>query len=138
MNFEEIFSKYENIAVYGMSKQPVKPAHSVPAFMKKQGYNIIPINPTADRILGLTSHSRLMDVPDEIHILNIFRPSQDIPKILEEVAVRKKERGDISLIWLQEGITCEIGKEFADTLGIDYIENRCMYKDYVVLGTHER
>ena len=132
MNIEDIFSKYKTIAVYGMSKQPSKAAHSVPAFMKKQGYNIIPINPTIDKILSLKCYSKLADVPDTIDILNVFRPSEDALGIIREAVQRRNTKGDIKLIWLQEGIFSPEGKQLALDNNIEFIENRCMYKEFVM------
>lgn len=117
-----------------MSKQPVKAAHSVPAFFKKRGFNIIPINPTVEQIIKLKTYSGLDDIPDTIDILNVFRPSDEVPGILEEAIERKKQRGDIKLIWLQSGITCPNGKDIANSYNIDYIEDKCIYMEYVNLG----
>ena len=133
MTFKEIFENYHTIAVYGMSKHPAKPAHSVPAFMLKKGYKIIPVNPSVDTILNLKVYSTLYDIPDEIDILNVFRPSEDVLKIVEEAVERHNQRGDIKLIWLQEGITSDLGNALAQLNGIEFIQNRCMYKDYVSL-----
>lgn len=134
MNFEEIFSKYKTIAVYGMSKHPAKPSHSVPAYMMRQGYTVIPVNPTTEQILNQKCYSSILEIPFKIDILNVFRPSSDVPEIIKEAVERKKLKGDISLIWLQEGIVSPEGKILAEENGIEFIENRCMYKDYVMVG----
>ena len=133
MNFKYIFDNYKNIAVYGMSQHPVKAAHSVPAYMHSHGYNIIPINPTSDVILGKIVYNRLQDVKEEIDILNIFRPSEEIPNIVLEAVERRKARGDIKLIWVQEGLFSDKAKNIAADHNIEYIENSCMYKEYVIL-----
>ena len=137
MNFGEIFSKYKTIAVYGMSRHPSKPAHSVPAYMMKQGYSVIPINPAMDEILSLKCYKNILDIPYDIDILNVLRPSSDTLEIIKEAVERRKIKGDIKLIWLQEGIFSPEGKILAEQNGIDYIENRCMYKDYVMVGIEE-
>jgi uncharacterized protein len=134
LNIEDIFSKYRTIAVYGMSKHPWKAAHSVPAFMMRQGYDIKPINPTIDDILSLKCYSNLADVPDTIDILNVFRPSEVALDIIKEAVERKKSKGDVKLIWLQEGIFSPEGKKIAHENNIEYIENSCMYKEFVMHG----
>jgi predicted CoA-binding protein len=131
MNFEEIFSKYKNIAVYGMSKSPYKAAHSVPAFFMRQGYNIIPINPSTEEILNQKSYKNILDIPQNIDILNVFRPSEDVLDIVKEAVERHKQKGDISLIWLQEGIVNQEAKLLAEENGIQFIQDLCMYKEYV-------
>ena len=69
MEMKEIFETYNNIAVFGMSKHIEKPAFTVPSYMKKQGYKIIPINPSIDSIMKLTSYPDIASVPDYIEIL---------------------------------------------------------------------
>lgn len=130
MNFAEIFSNNKTIAVIGMSKNTYKAAHTVPAFMMDQGYKVIPINPTVSEIMGLVSYSKLSDVPDTIDILNVFRPSEDVPDIVREAVERHKTKGDIKLIWLQDGIYCDESKSLATLNGIEFVQDRCIYRDY--------
>jgi predicted CoA-binding protein len=127
---KEIFTKYKNIAVYGMSKNQTKPSHSVPAYLHSKGYTIIPVNPTADEILGLKSYSGLMDVEETIDVVEVFRPSEQIPDVVKEAIERKKGRGDIAVIWLQDGIYHDEAKKLAEQAGIIVIQDRCMYRDH--------
>lgn len=137
MSVKEILDAYKTIAVVGMSKHPMKPAHSVPAFMMKQGYRIIPVNPTTDSILNLKSYKTLSEVPDEIDIVNVFRPSEDCLEIITEAVKRHKERGDVRVIWLQEGIFSNEGRIISEANGIEFLEDHCMYKDYVLLDVED-
>jgi predicted CoA-binding protein len=137
MTFAEIFDTCKNIAVYGMSINPLKPAHSVPAYMHKQGFNVIPINPKYNAINKIKTYPRLADVPEEIDILNVFRPSEAAYGIVEEAVERKKSKGDIKIIWLQEGIESEEGKKLAEENGIYFIQNSCIYKEYVILDSDD-
>jgi len=127
---KEIFEKYETIAVYGMSSNFEKAAFTVPGYMLKQGYNVIPINPTADKILKQKSYQKLSDIPDKIDILNIFRPAEEAEGIVKEAIARKKEKGDIELIWLQLGLTNEKAKQLAEENGIEYVEDKCIYVEH--------
>jgi len=130
MTMKEIFEKYETIAVYGMSSNFEKAAFTVPGYMLKQGYNVIPINPTADKILKQKSYQKLSDIPDKIDILNIFRPAEEAEGIVKEAIARKKEKGDIELIWLQLGLTNEKAKQLAEENGIEYVEDKCIYVEH--------
>lgn len=130
MTMKEIFEKYETIAVYGMSTNLAKAAHSVPGYMLKQGYKVIPINPTADKILKQKSYQKLSDIPDKIDILNIFRPAEEAEAIVKEAIERRKEKGDIKLIWLQLGLSNEKAKQLAEENGIEYIEDKCIYVEH--------
>ena len=88
---DEIKKIYElkNIAVVGMSKNEEKPAHFVPKFLIEQGYNVIPVNPTATEILGKKSYSTIADIPENVEIVDVFRRSEDVPPVIED-AIRKK------------------------------------------------
>jgi len=126
----EIFDKMKNIAVYGMSANIAKAAHSVPGYMLKRGYKVIPINPNADTILKQQVYRNIMDIPDKIDILNIFRPQEEALSIVQEAVERRKAKGDIKLIWLQLGLKNEEAKQLAKENGIDYIEDKCMYIEH--------
>lgn len=124
---EEIKKIYllKNIAVVGMSKNPDKAAHYVPKYLHEKGYNIIPVNPTAAEILGKKCYSSLLEIPDEIDIVDVFRPSdQVLPVIEESVKIKPK------VIWLQEGIHNPEAEEVAKKSGIDVVYNRCMLAEH--------
>ena len=125
-----IFEKYKTIAVYGMSKDPNKPAHQVPVHLRSEGYNIIPINPTAPEISGLKSYARLEDVPEHIEVLDVFRPSEQAAAVVREAIARKEKFGDICVIWLQENIKSEEARRLAEGAGIVFIEDLCLSKEF--------
>lgn len=133
MTTREILENYRNIAVVGMSKNPSKTANSVPAYMRNHGYNVIPVNPTTDEIDGVTCYPTLSDVPEKIEIVNVFRPSEDVLPIVQEAVERKKSRGDIDVIWLQEGIYSSEGQTIADENGIVFIQDECIYREHLRL-----
>ncbi len=130
MDLKEIFDKYKNVAVYGMSGNPSKAAHTVPAFFIDRGYNIFPINPKEDEIKGRKVYRSILDIPDEINILNVFRPSEEAYEVVREAVERKNQNGDIDLIWLQEGIVNEDARKLAEENGMEFIQDRCMFKEY--------
>ncbi|MDC1068851.1 CoA-binding protein [Candidatus Kapabacteria bacterium] len=130
MNYKEIFESYKNIAVVGMSRHLSKPSFTVPSFMKKQGYNVIPVNPLADSILKVKAYPNLLAIPDRIDIVNVFRPSENAVEIVKEAIKRRNEKGDVELIWLQLGIHNEEAKHLAMQNDIEYLEDVCMYVAY--------
>ena len=133
MNYKEIFENCKTIAVVGMSIYPYKAAHSVPLFMKKNGYNIIPINPNHEIVAKMKSYNNILEIEENIDMINVFRPSEFALDIIKEAVERKKIKGDISCIWLQEGIESEEGRILAESNGIIYIEDECLYKVFVTL-----
>ena len=90
---------YKKIAVVGMSKNPEKAAHYVPKYLLEQGYGIVPVNPSASEILGMRCYPNLSELPDQIDIVDVFRPSEDVGPVIDE-AIKIKPK----VIWLQEGI----------------------------------
>lgn len=134
VDMAEIFNTNRTIAVVGMSQYSFKAAHSVPMFFKSEGYDIIPVNPNAEEIKGLKCFDSLLDVDQRIDIVNVFRPSADAEFVLRDVLRRRYERGDVRVLWLQEGIFTDEGARLCAEAGIEYIENKCMYKEYFSKG----
>jgi predicted CoA-binding protein len=112
---------FDTIAVVGLSTDPTKAAHSVPAAMQAYGWNIIPVNPHADRLLGRPAYRRLADVPDDIDVVNVFRPSAEAA----DVAQQAVEVGAKAL-WLQLGIVSAEARRIATDAGLLYVEDRCI------------
>lgn len=127
---KHILLNYKNIVTIGFSKDPAKPSHQVPKFLLSKGYNVIPVNPSTDEILGRKSYKSLLDIPGKVEVVEVFRPSSDVPKIVDEVLERVKQRGDVKVIWLQEGIRNDEAAEKARKAGLIVIQDRCMYKEY--------
>jgi len=119
------FYKLKNIAVVGMSKNPEKAAHYVPKYLIEKGYNIIPVNPTADEILNKKCYHELSDVPDQVDIVDVFRPSEQVIPVINE-AIKLKPK----VIWLQEGIHNVEAESLAQRAGIDVVFNRCMLAEH--------
>ncbi len=132
-----IFERYKTIAVYGMSRDPGKAAQWVPSFLNSKGYNIIPINPYADRIIGRKASHRLEEVQEHIEILEVFRPSGQVLGVVKEAVERKKNKGDIYVIWLQSGIRSDEARKLAEGADILFVEDRCMYVEFRRIFLHE-
>ncbi|WP_126451174.1 CoA-binding protein [Sulfodiicoccus acidiphilus] len=128
-----IFETYKTIATIGFSKDPAKPSHYVPKFLIERGYEVIPVNPTVNEILGRRSYSKLSEVPLNIDIVQVFRPSPELRGIVNEAISRRRERGDVKVIWAQEGIRDDEAAKEAKEVGFTFIQDRCMYKEYVRL-----
>jgi len=120
----DILKNYKRVAVIGMSKNPEKDAYRIPAFLIKNGYDVIPVNPTAEEILGKKSYKKLSDIPGEIDIVDVFRPSEDIPNYVEEVIKVKPK-----VFWEQLGIHSPESEEKIAAAGIKVVYNRCMMQE---------
>jgi uncharacterized protein len=128
---EEIRKIYDfrNIAVVGMSRDPAKPAHLVPKYMMERGFNIIPVNPIANEILGRRTYSYVSDIKSQIDIVDVFRPSKDVYPVVED-SIKKP---GISVIWLQEGIHNVEAEKIALDNKIDVVFNRCIMAEHMRL-----
>ncbi len=124
---EEIRSilSLKNVAVVGISRDPSKDAHIVPRYLMENGYNIIPVNPFADEVLGKRSYRSLMDVPDDVDVVDVFRPSDQVHPVVKD-AIRK----GVKVIWLQLGIYNKEAVEEARRHGIKVVYNRCMMQEH--------
>jgi len=119
----------KNIAIVGMSKNPEKPSHFVPRFLIEHGYTVIPINPTASRILERRSFQKVSDIEDRVDVVDVFRKSEDAYPVVQDVI--KKE--GVRVLWLQEGIHNIQAEKLAIENGIDVVYNRCMMAEHIRL-----
>jgi hypothetical protein len=116
----------ETVAVIGCSTTPGKAAHDVPAYLQRRGYRIVPVNPFADEILGEEAFDSLAAVESDVDLVNVFRPSEEVPEILDAVRERHAERGDAGAAWLQLGISHDEAAAAAEADGIEVVQDRCM------------
>jgi len=114
--------KHDRVAVVGASTSYEKAAHIVPAYLQRHGYEIRPVNPTASKILGETAADSLAGVTDVVDIVEIFRPNEEVPAIIEEAL----DRDDVKAIWMQPGIQHDQAARTAEGAGVDVVQNRCM------------
>jgi len=115
----------KKVVVIGMSKNSNKAAHYVPKYLSENGYDVIPINPTTDTILGKKCYESISNVPSDVDIIDLFRPSDQVLSVIQE-AIKKKPK----VIWLQEGIHNPEAEELAKKEGIKVVFNRCMLAEH--------
>jgi predicted CoA-binding protein len=118
---EQILRRYDTITVVGASNAPEKAAHTVPAHMQRHGWRIIPVNPREDEILGAPVYRRLADVPEQVGLVDVFRPSQQTPDI-----ARQAVAAGATALWLQLYLASAEARSIAEDAGLLYVENRCL------------
>ena len=126
---KRLMESVRSIAVIGISRNPEKPARRVPAYLASKGYDIIPVNPFVDEILGKKAKDSLMDVTEPLDMVLIFRPSEDAEKIVE-AAMRRDER---PAIWLQKEIRADQVAAIARGLGFTVVQDLCAYEVHKAL-----
>jgi predicted CoA-binding protein len=119
------------IAVIGLSENPSKPSHYVPAYMQEQGYRILPVNPLVESVLGETSYKLLSDLPLKPDVVNVFRLPKFIPAIVEEML----ELG-LQNIWVQQGIIHPEAAARAEAGGIHVVMDRCIMVEHRLALRH--
>jgi uncharacterized protein len=121
----DLLKKAKTIAVVGLSNSPLRPSHGVSAYMQSQGYKIIPVNPNIDEALGESSYPSLLDIPEKIDIVNVFRRPECVPEIVDQ-AIRLK----VPAIWLQESVIHHAAAQKAREAGILVIMDECILKEH--------
>ena len=116
-----ILQTYRRIAMVGLSANPMRPSHFAAIYMLSKGYEIIPVNPSEQRILGRTCYRSVRDVPGPVEIVDIFRERSAVPLVVEDaIAVGAK------VVWMQLGIIHEEAAERARQAGIEVVMDRCV------------
>jgi predicted CoA-binding protein len=128
---QSLLERVNRIAVVGLSRSPEKPARRIPSYLAAKGYDIVPVNPHADRILGKPAYARLADVPGAVDLVLIFRPSEEAGAVVAEAAARPERPA----IWLQEGIRADADIEAARAVGLTAVQDLCSYKVHRALPT---
>ena len=121
----DILRSARTIAVVGLSDNPLRPSHGVAAYLQAQGYRVIPVNPNISEALGEQAYPSLLDVPEKIDIVDIFRRSQFVEEVVDQ-AIKLK----ISAVWMQEEVIHEKAGQKATKAGILVIMDRCILKEH--------
>jgi predicted CoA-binding protein len=126
---EQILRDFRTIAVVGLSRDPSKAAHAIPARMQRAGFRVIPVNPFVSEVLGEKAYAKLADVPLGVEVVLVFRPSADAAEVAKQaVAIGAKA------LWLQQGIVSDEARQIAQAAGLLYVEDRCMGVERAVHG----
>lgn len=126
----EILKTKKRIAVVGLSDKPEKTSYMIAAAMQQAGYEIIPVNPTIDEVLGVKAYPTLKDIEGHVDIVNVFRRSEALPPIAKEAV----EIG-ADVFWAQQGIVNEEAYEYLKEHGMTVIMDRCIKVEHAMTKT---
>jgi len=118
---KEIYKSTKTIASVGLSNNKEKVSNGVAAYLQGQGYRVIPVNPTADEILGEKSYQDLESIPEKIDVVQIFRRPEDVPPVVESAI-----KIGAKVVWMQEGIINEDAARRAREAGLQVVMDACM------------
>lgn len=125
-----ILTSIRTIAVVGLSRDPRKAARRVPSYLAAKGYDVVPVNPNAERILGKRARPHLDQVETPVDMVLVFRPSEEAGAVIRDAA----ERAEAPVIWLQEGIRDDRAAAEARHRGLTVIQDLCSFKAHRSLG----
>ncbi len=129
-NIDQIFKSCRRIAVVGLSDKPWRASHGVAKLMQRGGYQIIPVNPALEEVLGEKCYPSLGDVPGEIDLVDIFRRAEYVDEIVDQAV----EKG-VKAVWMQLGIVNQKAAEKALKAGLQVVMDRCWAIEYGKLAT---
>ena len=118
---KDILLSAKTIASVGLSSNQEKESYWIVAYLKEQGYRIIPVNPTADEILGVKAYPDLESVPEKIDVVQVFRKPEDVPSVVDSAI-----KVGAKVVWMQEGIVHEEAAQKAREAGLQVVMDACM------------
>lgn len=119
----------ETIAVVGLSSNPARPSHDVAAYLQRAGYRIIPVNPRESVILGEQCYPSLREVPEPVHMVDVFRNADAVPPIAADAVAIGAQ-----CLWLQLGVISPEGVAIAQAGGLDVVMDRCTKIEHARYG----
>ena len=132
MSVVKILKGFRNVAMVGVSDNPEKPSNIVFKYLTLHGYNVIPVNPTAEMVCGKKCYPNLSAIPGKIEVVDIFRKSEDVPPIVDE-AIKIGAKA----VWMQEGIINNAAAKKAESAGLLVVMDKCMRKEHMRLSEED-
>ena len=121
----DLLQQSKTVAVVGISCNPMRPSHGVSAYMQSHGYRIIPVNPNITECLGEKAYASLLDVPEKIDIVDIFRRPEFVEEVVDQ-AIQIK----VPAVWMQEEVIHENAAAKARQAGIFVVMDHCILKEH--------
>lgn len=118
---KDILLSAKTIASVGLSSNQEKESYWIASYLKEQGYRLIPVNPTADEILGEKAYPDLESIPEKIDVVQVFRRSEDVPPVVDSAI-----KAGAKVVWMQEGIVNEEAAQKARAAGLQVVMDVCM------------
>jgi uncharacterized protein len=124
-----ILNTVKNVAIVGASPGENRPSMFVVKYLAERGYNVFPINPgrAGQQIGGKTAYARLADVPEKIDMVDVFRNSESVPPVLDEVLALPHLP---TVFWMQQGVRNDEAAGRAEAAGMKVVMNRCPKIEY--------
>lgn len=123
-----ILSQYKTVAMVGLSSNWHRPSNFAAKYLLDHGYKVIPVNPAYAEVLGQKCYPSLLDVPESVDIVDVFRKPADVPPLVEQaIQIGAK------VLWLQLGVIHDEAARRAEAAGLEVVMDRCMKIEYARL-----
>ena len=121
LTIQRVLHAASTIAIVGLSSNELRASYFVGFYLKRHGYRVIPVNPRETEVLGAVSYPSLLDVPEPVDIVNVFRAPDALPAIARDaVAI------NAGALWCQFGVINDEGARIAEEGGVTVIMDRCL------------
>jgi hypothetical protein len=121
----QILTNSKTIASVGLSSNPAKESYGIVQYLMSQGYDIFPVNPTADEILGVKTYPDLLSIPHPVDVVQVFRRPEDVPPVVDQaIQIGAK------VVWMQVGIINREAAEKARAAGLQVVMDHCMREEH--------
>ncbi len=122
---DRIFGTTKTIAVVGLSDDQTRPSNRIGSYLLDNGYKVIPVNPNSNFVFGLKSYPDLLQIPDQIDLVNIFRRSEFVKSVIEDAI-----KIEVKSIWMQDGVEDLNAAKMAMNAGIMVVMDDCIYRQH--------
>jgi hypothetical protein len=123
----EILQAARRIAVVGLSPKPERDSHRVARYMQARGYEIVPVYPREDEILGQKVYRRVQDIPGRVDLVDVFRRSEELAEVVDDVLAAPERPG---CLWFQFDCIDDAAARRARSAGIEVVMDRCLMVDH--------
>jgi len=123
-----VLTQHQRVAVVGLSADPTRPSHAASKYLLNRGFDVTPVNPKYEKVLGRPCYPSLSAIPHPIEVVNLFQRSENVVPFVEEaIAIGAKA------VWMQLGVVNEEAAARARGAGLEVIMDRCMKVEYARL-----
>jgi hypothetical protein len=123
-----LLEKARRIAVVGLSPKPYRDSHRVARYLQEHGYDVVPVYPREERILGAKVYRRVQDIPGGVDLVDVFRRREELPGVFDDALAARSPA-----IWTQLECVDEASARRATAAGVTVVMDRCIMVDHAAL-----